>query len=93
MERADRELDWLAHALADRTRRSLIEQLLGRPGLTTGQLAAVAPQLSRFAVMKHLEVLRACGLVRTMSEGRQRRHYLERAGLEPLRGWMDGLPR
>ena len=93
MDTRNRDLDQVARALADPTRRSLIEQLLGRPGLTTGQLAVMAPQLSRFAVMKHLDVLRACGLVRTMSEGRQRRHYLERSGLEPLRDWLEGLPR
>jgi len=85
------DLDRLAHAVADPTRRQLIERLLASPGLTTGQLATSAPQLTRFAVMKHLDVLRRTGLLRTMGDGRQRRHYLEAGGLDALRAWLDSL--
>lgn len=79
----------ICHALADPTRRAILGQLSTAPGTTTAELAAVAPTISRFAVMKHLEVLRRAGLVRTMDEGRRRRHYREAAALEPLRAWLD----
>ena len=69
-------LDTLAHAVSDATRRQVIEHLRANPGATTAEVAALAPSVTRFAVMKHLEVLRRSGLVRSMDEGRRRRHYL-----------------
>ena len=81
-------LSAICHALADSTRRAILGQLRTAPGTTTAELAAVAPTVSRFAVMKHLEVLRRAGLVRSMDEGRRRRHYRETAALEPLRAWL-----
>ncbi|HEY8199323.1 MAG TPA: helix-turn-helix domain-containing protein [Candidatus Limnocylindrales bacterium] len=83
-------LDALARAVSDATRRRIIEHLRANPGATTADVAALAPNVTRFAVMKHLEVLRRSGLVRSMDEGRRRRHYLEPAALEPLREWWDG---
>jgi len=82
-------LDAICRALADPTRRAILGQLGTAPGTTTAEVVAVAPTISRFAVMKHLEVLRRAGLVRTMDEGRRRRHYREAAALEPLRAWLD----
>lgn len=81
-------IDALAGAVADPTRRRLLERLAATPGTTTGGLAAACPALTRFAVMKHLEVLRAAGVVRSMNEGRRRRHFLEPAALEPLGAWL-----
>lgn len=85
----DSRLEAICRALADPTRRAILGQLSTAPGTTTAELAAVAPTISRFAVMKHLEVLRRAGLVRTMDEGRRRRHYREGAALQPLRAWLD----
>ncbi|HEX5467393.1 MAG TPA: helix-turn-helix domain-containing protein [Candidatus Limnocylindrales bacterium] len=84
------QLDLLARAIADPTRRRILERLAREPGATTGELAALAPGLTRFATIKHLEVLRQAGLLRTMSEGRRRRHYAETAALGPLREWLAG---
>jgi DNA-binding transcriptional ArsR family regulator len=81
-------IEELARAIADPTRRRILDRLAARPGSTTGELAALTPGLTRFAVMKHLEVLRLAGLIRSMPEGRRRRHYLERAALDPLRVWL-----
>jgi DNA-binding transcriptional ArsR family regulator len=81
-------LDAVAHALSDATRRRIIQHLRTDPGATTAEVAALAPSMTRFAVMKHLEVLRRTGLVRSMDEGRRRRHYLEPTALEPLREWL-----
>lgn len=69
------ELDAVFKALADGTRRRILDLLKAGPK-TTGQLAAQFPQLSRFAVMKHLGVLTAAKLVLIRREGRQRFNYL-----------------
>jgi DNA-binding transcriptional ArsR family regulator len=85
---SESSLDDVAHAVADATRRRIVRHLQARSGATTTELAALAPTISRFAVMKHLEVLRRAGLVRTMADGRRRRHYLEPEALTPLRDWL-----
>jgi len=86
----DARLSAICRALADPTRRSLLRRLLAEPGVTTGELAAGTASLTRFAVMKHLGVLRDAGLVRTMSQGRRRRHFGEPEALAPLRAWLAG---
>ncbi len=69
------DLDPLFKALADPTRRAVLDKLRDGPQ-TTGQLADAFPELSRFAVMKHLSVLKDCELVLTRASGRQRFHSL-----------------
>ncbi|HVQ22679.1 MAG TPA: helix-turn-helix domain-containing protein [Candidatus Saccharimonadia bacterium] len=88
MTTVDSRLDALAHAVSDATRRRIVEHLRANPGATTADVATLAPSMTRFAVMKHLQVLRRCGLVRSMDEGRRRRHFLEPVALEPLREWL-----
>ncbi|MCH7896832.1 MAG: helix-turn-helix transcriptional regulator, partial [candidate division NC10 bacterium] len=51
-------------ALADPTRRSILELLRERASLTAGEIAARFPQISRAAVSKHLRVLRRARLVK-----------------------------
>lgn len=58
-------------ALADPTRRRILDLLAERPR-TTGELCDEFTDLSRFAVMKHLDVLEAAGLVLVRREGRLR---------------------
>lgn len=82
-------LDRIFRALGDDTRRR-IWQLLGTdPGASTSDLTAAFPRLSRWAVMKHLRVLREAELVQTMSMGRQRRHYRTERSLEVVRAWLE----
>ena len=64
------DLDLVWKALADPTRRAILDQLRGKP-CTTTELVDQFPELSRFGVMKHLAVLRSAGLVLTREEGRQ----------------------
>ncbi len=71
---------WLA--LSDSTRRRILDLLRAQP-LTTGQLAAGFPQ-SRFAVMKHLQVLVAAGLVTIRREGRERWNYVNAVPLRQI---------
>ena len=63
-------------ALADPTRRLLLDRLFERDGRTLLELEAEVPQLTRFGVMKHLEVLEQAGLVVTRKQGRHKHHYL-----------------
>lgn len=84
------DLDRLLRALADPTRRRILHLLATRPGLTTHQLAAQVPGMTRWGVMKHLGQLREAGLVQTLPEGRRRRHFREPAALGVLRRWLDG---
>ena len=85
----ERLLDSLLHAIADETRRRLLALVDEEPGLTTAQLADRIPTMTRWGVMKHLDVLRAAGLIQTMSEGRNSRHFLERSALAPVKRYVD----
>jgi DNA-binding transcriptional ArsR family regulator len=84
-------LDAAYAALADATRRAILSRLVAEPGATTGTLVDLAPTLTRWAVMKHLEVLRRAGLITTLPEGRRRRHYVDRRALRPMLGWLEEI--
>ncbi len=62
-------------ALADPTRRSLLDELFRRDGQTLGQLEGRFA-MSRFGVMKHLKLLEEAGLVVTRRRGREKLHFL-----------------
>lgn len=65
------DLDHVWKALSDPTRREILDQLRDGPK-STSELVEQFPNLSRFGVMKHIDVLREAGLVQTRSEGRMR---------------------
>jgi DNA-binding transcriptional ArsR family regulator len=65
------ELDAVWKALSDSTRRSILDLLRQGPRTTT-QIVEAFPHLSRFGVMKHIEVLREANLIHTREESRQR---------------------
>jgi len=65
------ELDPVWKALSDPTRRAILDVLRDRPHTTT-EIVDRFRRLSRFGVMKHLEVLRQAQLVHTREAGRQR---------------------
>jgi DNA-binding transcriptional ArsR family regulator/uncharacterized protein YndB with AHSA1/START domain len=78
----------LWRALADPTRRRILDLLRAQP-LITGEIAARFP-VSRIAVMRHLEVLSEAGLVTNRKRGRERWHYLNTVPLQRLhRRWAD----
>jgi DNA-binding transcriptional ArsR family regulator len=68
-------MDEVFKALADPTRRSLMDRLFAENGQTLTQLVE-GMEMSRQAVMKHLAVLEAANLVSTVRVGRQKLHYL-----------------
>ncbi len=68
-------LDPIWNALANPHRRQLLDLVRDGP-LTTGELAAAFPDLSRYAVMQHIGVLTDAGLLLPRHEGRYRYNYL-----------------
>jgi DNA-binding transcriptional ArsR family regulator len=68
--------DLIFKALADPTRRLLLDRLFERDGRTLTELEAEVPDLTRFGVMRHLSVLEEAGLVVTRKQGRYKQHYL-----------------
>src|SRR5690348_8719379 len=76
-------------ALADPTRRRVLEQLRGGPR-AVGDIAARLP-VSRPAVSQHLKVLKEAGLVREERRGTQHIYEIDPNGLGPLRAWLDRL--
>jgi uncharacterized protein YndB with AHSA1/START domain/DNA-binding transcriptional ArsR family regulator len=63
-------------ALADPSRRLLLDSLFLRDGQTLGELAARLPAMTRFGVMKHLRQLESAGLISSRKVGREKLHYL-----------------
>ncbi|HEY1291503.1 MAG TPA: SRPBCC domain-containing protein [Chloroflexota bacterium] len=63
-------------ALADPSRRLLLDSLFDADGQTLGELAAQLPGMTRFGVMKHLRILEGAGLIATRKVGREKLHYL-----------------
>jgi DNA-binding transcriptional ArsR family regulator len=68
-------VDEVFKALADPTRRGLLDELFKQDGQTLGALEERVP-MSRFGVMKHLKVLEEAGLVTTRKRGREKLHFL-----------------
>src|ERR1700681_1305583 len=68
-------MDAVFRALADPTRRSLLDELFERDGQTLSELEQRLP-MTRFGVMKHLKVLEEAGLVTTKRRGREKLHFL-----------------
>jgi DNA-binding transcriptional ArsR family regulator len=77
------DLDGVWKALSDSTRRSILDVLRQGPRTTT-QLVETFPQLSRFGVMKHIDVLREAGLIHTREERRQRINSLNVAPIRQI---------
>lgn len=77
----DPNLDRVWRALADPTRRRILDLLRTKP-LTTTLLVERIPGMSRFGVMKHLAVLREAGLVQSRDQGRS---VVNRLNVIPIR--------
>ena len=83
------EDDRVFKALADPTRRHLLDRLFVRDGRTLTELESEL-EMSRFGVMKHLRLLEEAGLVVTRREGRQKLHYLNPVPIRLIHDrWID----
>lgn len=80
------DIDTCLRALADPTRRSIMDRLSAGPA-SVSDLAAPF-DMSVAAVMQHLQVLEACGLIKSEKVGRVRTCRLEPDGLAPLADWI-----
>ncbi len=82
--------DLVFKALADPTRRRLLDLLYERDGRTLGELDAELPELTRFGVMKHLRVLEEAQLITTLRRGREKLHFLNPIPIQEIHSrWMD----
>ncbi len=69
------DLDNVFKALADASRRELLDRLFEKNGQTLGELCA-GLNMTRQAVTKHLAILEQANLVATLRRGREKLHYL-----------------
>jgi DNA-binding transcriptional ArsR family regulator len=74
-------------ALADPTRREVLERLAAGPR-AVGEIAAGLP-VSRPAVSQHLKVLKEAGLVSDRQDGARRIYAIDPKGLGAMRAWLD----
>jgi DNA-binding transcriptional ArsR family regulator len=81
--------DRVFKALADSTRRHLLDRLFDREGLTLTELESEL-EMTRFGVMKHLRVLEEAGLVVHRRAGREKLHYLNPVPIRLIHDrWID----
>ena len=81
------DLDMLVRALADPTRRTLVERLSRSP-VTVGELAKPF-DISLAAIVQHLQILEAAGIIATEKIGRVRTCRIEPGGMDPLATWIE----
>jgi DNA-binding transcriptional ArsR family regulator len=79
-------IDRIFHALGDPTRRAIVMKLCAGPLSVT--LLAAPLKITPTAVIQHLQVLEASGLVRTQKIGRVRICRIETAGFSVLEEWI-----
>ncbi len=81
--------DPIFKALADPTRRHLLDRLFERDGRTLTELESDL-EMTRFGVMKHLRVLENAGLVVARRQGREKLHYLNPVPIRLIHDrWID----
>jgi DNA-binding transcriptional ArsR family regulator len=85
----ERELELAFKALADPTRRLLLDLLFEREGRTLSELEAEIA-MTRFGVMKHLRLLEEAGLVVSQKRGREKLHFLNPVPIRLIHDrWID----
>ena len=86
--------DRVFRALADPTRRLLLDALFDREGQSLGELHQAVEGMTRFGVMKHLRQLEAAGLVVTHKVGREKLHYLNAVPVQLIHDrWVSKYTR
>ena len=86
-------MDDVFKALADRTRRELLDRLFAQNGQTLGALCEQL-EMSRQAVTQHLAVLEAANLVSIVWRGREKHHYLNPIPIQEIQDrWVKKFER
>ena len=81
--------DRVFKALADPTRRLLLDRLFARDGRTLTELESEL-EMTRFGVMKHLRVLEDAGLIVTRRSGREKLHFINAVPIRLIHDrWID----
>src|SRR4051795_12861620 len=81
--------DLVFKALADPTRRHLLDRLFERDGRTLTELED-GLEMTRFGVMKHLRLLEEAGLVVSRRQGREKHHFLNAVPIRLIHDrWID----
>jgi len=81
--------DAVFKALADATRRGLLDRLFEQDGLTLSELEE-GLEMTRFGVMKHLRILEQANLITTRRSGRNKHHYLNAVPIRLIHDrWID----
>jgi uncharacterized protein YndB with AHSA1/START domain/DNA-binding transcriptional ArsR family regulator len=89
----DKTMDAIFKALADPSRRRLLDRLNERSGQTLRELCADL-DMARQSVSKHLDVLEAANLVTTVRRGREKLHYVNAAPINEIaERWIDRYDR
>ena len=83
MDTADEAVDGVFRALADASRRALLDTLFARNGQTLGELCE-GRSMTRQAVTKHLGILESANLIATVKRGREQLHYLNPAPIHEI---------
>jgi DNA-binding transcriptional ArsR family regulator len=88
-------MDTVFKALADESRRDLLDHLYAKGGQTLGELyEPFAKNMSRQAVMKHLNVLESANLVAIVWKGREKLHYLNPVPIHAIQDrWIRKFER
>ena len=82
----DNDIIW--KALSDPTRRTILDLLRDGPRTTT-EIVEAFPDMTRHAVMKHIDVLRSASLINTKKEGRKRENSLNPVPIRQIyERWM-----
>jgi len=85
----DSDHDPVFKALADGTRRHLLDRLFERGGRSLTELGSEL-RMTRFGVMKHLRVLEDAGLIVTRRSGREKHHFLNPVPIRLIHDrWID----
>lgn len=86
-------MDAVFKALADPTRRALLDALRARNGRTLSELSE-RPEMTRQAVTKHLRILEAANLVVSQKRGREKLHHLNPVPIHDIaERWIDKFER
>lgn len=92
--------DLVFKALADVSRRKLLDLLFLKDGRSLKELSGELEEMTRFGVMKHLKILEQAGLVATRKQGRETLHYLNPVPIQMVydrwvskysKGWARSL--
>lgn len=80
-------------AIADPTRREILEMLKDRDTVAAGDIASQFSEVSRPAVSRHLRILRECGVVVAFKHGKNQNYALNPSPINEIQGWLKDFAR